>query len=141
LTRLPPPQDRVAPEAVAPSEPASPAPPVKPKGPDAARARTPSVQYVDVRSTDRGREYSLRVLTATEPRLFVLVIPGEAFVSGGIRFQDGPDLCFRRLSRDLTADPDLLPGDALEISAAEIRNYRVGQEQPAQERRKRGSAT
>jgi len=97
------------------------------------------VQYVDVRTTVLGREYTLRALGATEPRTFVLLIPEEAFTSRTIRFQDGPDLCFRRLQRELTADPDLLPDGDMILTADEISDYRAGREQPANERRRRGS--
>jgi len=102
------------------------------------RTSTPSVQYIDMRTTGLGREYTLRALGAAEPRVFVLLIPGEAFASRAIRFQDGPDLCFRRLQRELTADPDLLPDGDMVLTPEEIDNYRAGREQPSNERRRRG---
>ena len=112
-----------------------------PKRSEPTRARTPSGQYIDMRTTVLGREYTLRALGAAEPRVFVLLIPGAAFASHAIRFQDGPDLCFRRLQRELTADPDLLPADDLVLTDQEITDYRAGREQPANERRRRGSAS
>ena len=69
--------------------------------------------------------------------MFVLVIPNDAFASRAVRFQDGPDLCFRRLQRELTADPDLLPDGSMALTAAEISEYRAGREQPADQRRRR----
>jgi hypothetical protein len=101
----------------------------------------PSVQYVEVRTTELGREYTLLALGGAEPRLFVLLIPGEAFTSRAVRFQDGPDLCFRRLQRELTADPDLLPDGGMVLTAEEIGDYRAGREQPANERRRRGPSS
>ncbi len=98
------------------------------------------MQYVDVRTRADGREYTLRALSQAEPRTFVLLIPGEAFTSRAIRFQDGPDLCFRRLQRELIADPDLLPDGDMILTAEEISDYRAGREQPAKERFRRGPA-
>ena len=109
----------------------------KPEKAEPVRSRTPAVQYVDFRTTDLGREYTLRALGAAEPRLFVLLIPNEAFSSRAVRFQDGPDLCFRRLQRELTADPDLLPDGDMALTTEEISDYRAGREQPANERRRR----
>ena len=74
-----------------------------------------------------------------EPRVFVVLIPDEAFASHAVRFQDGPDLCFRRLQRDLTARPDLPADRGMVLSDEEIREYRAGREQPASERRGRRS--
>lgn len=104
-----------------------------------ARPPAPFVRFVDFRTTARGREYTLSASGAAEMRLFVLLIPEEAFVSRAVRYQDGPDLCFRRLQRELTADPDLPPGSGMVLTADEISDYRAGSEQPASERRRRGS--
>jgi hypothetical protein len=135
LTKPSPARVRIAPVAArAPV----PAPGVgAPERPEPARSRIPTVQFVDFRTTPRGREYTLRALGADEPRVFVLVIPGEAFDSRAIRFQDGPDLCFRRLQRELTADPDLPPDGGMVLTDEEIDDYRAGREQPARERRRR----
>jgi hypothetical protein len=78
---------------------------------------------------------------AAEPRVFVVLIPGEAFASHAVRFQDGPDLCFRRLQRDLSADPDLPADSDMVLSAEEINDYRAGREQPVSERRRRNAGT
>ncbi len=104
------------------------------------RSRPPAVQYVGFRTTASGREYTLCATGGLEPRLFVLLIPGDAFVSHTVRFQDGPDLCFRRLQRELTADPDLLPGGGLVLTREELLDYQEGRAQPANERRRRGPA-
>jgi hypothetical protein len=105
---------------------------------ETARSRPPAVQYVGFRTTTNGREYTLCATGGVEPRLFVLLIPGDAFVKHAVRFQDGPDLCFRRLQRELTADPDLLPGGGFVLTTEELLDYREGRAQPANERRRRG---
>ena len=137
LTKPPSAPARVAPAVAVPGEPKPAAVAAQPERTESVRARTPAVQYVESRTTTRGREYTLRALGAAEPRMFTLLIPGEAFSSHTIRFQDGPDLCFRRLQRELTADPDLLPDDGMVLTAEEIGDYRAGREQPANERRRR----
>ena len=137
MTKLLPAPDRLAPVVVAPHEPI-PAPGAELQDhAQPVRSRASAVQYVDFRTTERGREYTLRASGAADPRLFVLLIPGEAFASRAVRFQDGPDLCFRRLQRELTADPDLLPNGDMALTAEEISEYRAGREQPANERRRR----
>jgi hypothetical protein len=133
--------ERIAPVVVTASEPLSPSPSGAAAGAETSRSRPPAVQYLDFRTTAQGREYLLRALGSEEPRLFVLLIPDEAFASRAIRFQDGPDLCFRHLMRELTADPDLLPSQSMLVSAAEIGEYRAGREQPTQERRGRKART
>jgi hypothetical protein len=131
---------RPAPATIAAPQPALAPGDAKHERAEATRARTPSVQYVGFRTTANGREYTLCASGGNEPRLFVLLIPGEAFVSNAVRFQDGPDLCFRRLQRELTADPDLLPGGGFVLTSEELLAYQAGRAQPANERRRRGPA-
>lgn len=107
---------------------------------ESTRSRPPAVQYVGFRTTAAGREYTLCATGGLEPRLFVLLIPGDAFVQHAVRFQDGPDLCFRRLQRELTADPDLLPGGGFVLTPEELLDYQAGRAQPTNERRRRGPA-
>lgn len=90
------------------------------------RARPPALQYVGFRTTAAGREYTLCASGGLEPRMFVVLIPSEAFASHTARFQDGPDLCFRRLRRELTDDPDLLPGAGLVLTTEELLDYVQG---------------
>ena len=138
MAKLLPAPDRFAVTSV-PHEPSSVPRAGKPERAEAARTRPPAVQFVGFHTTDRGREYTLSASGAEEPRLFVLLIPSAEFESHSVRFQDGPDLCFRRLNRELAADPDLLPGGGMVLTSEELRDYRAGREQPAVERRRRGN--
>ena len=104
------------------------------------KLRPPAVRYLGFRTTADGREYSLRVASELEPRLFVLLITHEVFASREARFQDAPDLCFARLQRDLVADPGLLPGPRLVLTAQELREYRVARGRPSPGR-KRGTSS
>lgn len=88
------------------------------------RLKPPAVRYLGFRTTADGREYLLRVTDELEPRLFVLLITHESFAAREARFQDAPDLCYTKLQRDLVADPGLLPGRRLVLTAEEILEYR-----------------
>jgi len=102
--------------------------------------RPPAVAYLGFRTTEAGREYSLRVTGGLAPRLFVLLITHEVFASREARFQDAPDLCFARLQRDLAADPGLLPGPRLVLTAHELLEYRDARERRSPGRKRRSSA-
>lgn len=105
---------------------------------DKPRPRPPEVRYVGFSSTADGREYSFRVTDGIEPRQFVLLIGHEIFAAGEARFQDGPDLCYSRLQRDLLADPDLRPGPRLILTAQELLEYREARtRRPAGVKRRR----
>lgn len=106
----------------------------------AKRPRTPTVSYLGFRATEAGREYSLRVTDGLEPRLFVLLIPHEAFASGETRFQDAPALCFATLQGDLVADPDLLPHPRRVLTAKEMLAYRRDTLEKRSPGRKRGGS-
>lgn len=104
------------------------------------RPRPPAVRYLGFRTTADGREYLLRVTDELEPRLFVLLITHDSFASREARFQDAPDLCYARLQRDLVADPGLLPGRRLVLTAEEILEYRDARERrPPGRKRSRSS--
>lgn len=90
-----------------------------------SRPKPPAIFYVGFQTTRDGREYTLRVSGGTAQRVFVMLIENEAFASRAARFQDAPDLCFGRLQRELLADPDLLPGARLVLTAQELLDYQI----------------
>lgn len=99
------------------------------------------MSYLGFRTTRDGREYTLRASGAVEPRYFVVFIPHEVFASKAARFQDAPDLCFGKLQRALVADPELLPGARLILTAQELLEYRVaGEKRPPTRARTRPPA-
>jgi hypothetical protein len=107
----------------------------------AAKLRPPALSYVGFRTTDDGREYTLRVSDGLKARLFVLLVTREAFAARELRFQDAPDLCFAKLRRELLADPEMLPGARLVLTTRELLDYRHAQEKKpaARTRRPAGS--
>lgn len=87
-------------------------------------SRQPIVRYVGFRATTRGREYTMRVSDGLSSREFVLLITHESFASRETRFQDAPDVCSGKLRRVLAAEPDLLPGDCMAVTAQDLLDYR-----------------
>jgi hypothetical protein len=62
------------------------------------------VQYVGFTAGALVREYSFVVRDESgRPREYTLTIANEAFVSHRVRYQDGPNICSRRLRRELAA--------------------------------------
>ncbi len=113
--------------------------PPAPRSDGNAKPKPPAVRYVGFRTTDQGREYTCRVNDGLGERRFVLFIGHQAFASREARFQDAPDLCCARLQRELAADPGLLPGSPLALTAEELLDYRNVREHRAPGRKRRGS--
>jgi hypothetical protein len=87
---------------------------------------TTQVEYVDFTATKAMREYRLRVRRGTDVRDFTVAIPNEAFLSGRVRYQDAPDICFLKIQRELAAGEDgKLPARALRMTDQELEEYRV----------------
>ena len=105
------------------------------------KLKAPAVCYLGFRTTDDGREYTLRVTDGLERRLFVLLITREAFASREARFQDAPDLCFGKLQRELVADPGLLPGPRLVLTTQDLLEYRNARDKRPPVRTRRVSGT
>lgn len=87
---------------------------------------TTQVEYVSFKATTVVREYRLRVRRGEDTHEFTVAIPNEAFLSGRIRYQDAPDVCFLKLQRELAAGEDgALPPKALRMSDEDLEEYRV----------------
>jgi hypothetical protein len=42
-----------------------------------------------------------------------------------VRYQDGPDICFLKLQREMSACVDTLPALHIDVTDAELEDYRV----------------
>jgi hypothetical protein len=100
-------------------------------------ARPATVRYLGFECTSEGRTYHLRVDGGGDPRLVTVTVPSAAFESRKARFQDAPELCFARLHRELAANADLPDGLELEITPAEIDEYRDAQLRRSPDRKTR----
>jgi hypothetical protein len=94
------------------------------------------VEYVGFSVRGAAREYALRVWPNDgEPRDFTLVIPNQAFLSQRVRYQDGPEVCFLKLQRQLAACPTGLPPSHLGVTDADLEDYRITHTPKALQRR------
>lgn len=86
----------------------------------------PHVEYVGFSSNGPIREYRLLLRRVDDDSLtFTVVIPNEAFLAHRVRYQDGPEICFLKLQRDLLACTEGLPGERLTVTDAELEDYRA----------------
>jgi hypothetical protein len=84
------------------------------------------VEYVGFTTKGKAREYWLRARqTAGDVAEFTLVIKNEAFVSHRVRYQDAPDICFLKLQRELLACDGALPASRLDVTDADLEEYRA----------------
>jgi hypothetical protein len=87
---------------------------------------TTQVEYVSFKAIGAVREYHLRVRRGTDVHDFTVAIPNEAFLSGRVRYQDAPDVCFLKLQRELAAGEDgAFPARALKMTDQELEEYKV----------------
>ena len=86
----------------------------------------PHVEYVGFTTKGAAREYTLRLKqVGGESRDFVLAIPSAAFASQRARFQEGPDICFLKLQREIAAGGAALPPAYLLVTDADLDEYRL----------------
>jgi hypothetical protein len=96
-----------------------------------------SVEYLGFRTTAERREYLLQCRTGPEIHPYTVGIPHSAFAGGRLKFQDGPEISFLKLQKELEASADRPAGPDFTITDAELADYRTAHTAPA---RKRGPA-
>lgn len=63
------------------------------------------IQYVGFEAKAVRREYSYRIVDPRSgERTVVLTIANEAFLARRVRYQDAPEICYRKLQRELEAE-------------------------------------
>jgi hypothetical protein len=89
------------------------------------------LQFEGFESNATSREYTFTVREdATESRQFTIVIAHEAFTAHRLRFQDGPDVCSLKLRRELAMHANHPPISHIEITDAELEDYRASHAPP-----------
>ena len=84
------------------------------------------MEYVGFTTGDDHREYTLRVRPpGGEARLVVVAISSAAFLAHRVRFQDGPEICYLKLQRELAGEPQAALPARLEVTDADLEAYRV----------------
>jgi hypothetical protein len=97
---------------------------------------TTQVEYVNFTATEEVREYRLRVRQGADVHHVTVAIPNEAFLSGRVRYQDAPDVCFLKIQRELAAGEEgVLPALALRLTDEELEEYRASHTPKAPRRR------
>jgi hypothetical protein len=82
------------------------------------------LEYRGFRNTASFREYLVHARIGIEERDYVVGIEQAAFATHRVALQDGPDVCFQRLCRELSGGV-LAELGRLAISDAELAAYRA----------------
>lgn len=83
------------------------------------------VQFLGYEVKPQVREYTFSVREAsTDPREYTLTIPTEAFNDHLLRIQDAPDVCSRKLRRELAANANHPQETHYAITNADLEDYR-----------------
>jgi len=83
------------------------------------------IQYLGFNVAGNYRIYKYDVLDTKERREFSVQVQSEAFRSSGLKLQDGPDICFDRLKRELGAETQesRTEGHHLSIRGRDVAEY------------------
>ena len=94
------------------------------------------VAYVDFTATEAVRQYRLRVRLGADSHDFTVAIPNEAFLSGRVRYQDAPDICFLKIQKEIAAGEEgTLPSRALKMTDEELAEYKTSHTPKSSRRR------
>ena len=83
-----------------------------------------SLEYCGFRNVRDRREYILLAKLGTASSEYTVWIANSAFAAGHALFQDGPDICYQKLRRELV-NVELTDGQSLEVTASELQDYRT----------------
>jgi hypothetical protein len=83
------------------------------------------LHYTGFRIEHLGREYQFTLSGGTAPvRWFTVHIGAAAFRTGGLKYQDGPELCYGKLQVLLAAEQENGPvADSQQVTASDIAIY------------------
>ncbi|HVO09536.1 MAG TPA: hypothetical protein VMX54_02175 [Vicinamibacteria bacterium] len=84
------------------------------------------LEYRGFRNTELRREFLVHARIGGAERDYVVAIAHAAFADRRVSLQDGPDVCFQRLRRELSGGA-LAELDRLDISDDELVSYRAAQ--------------
>src|SRR5512143_531841 len=81
------------------------------------------VEYIDRRDVPEHREYRFRIYGLDGSTEVRMSIANVAFDAGRVRMQDGPDVCYQKLLRAITAGETPGPG-VIPIADGDLLSYR-----------------
>jgi hypothetical protein len=84
------------------------------------------LRYIGFKLQPRGRDYTYQLVgPKDETREFVLTISNHAFFARQIPYQDGADICYQKLRKELDSErPELPLKPHFTISDQELDAYR-----------------
>lgn len=82
-----------------------------------------TVEYVGFRTGPARREYVLRSHYGPETREYVVGIMHAAFRAGRARYQDGPEICYLKVLRELEASENAPGAEDFTITDTELADY------------------
>jgi hypothetical protein len=98
--------------------------PPQPAPPPTSRGRFVRVEYLDFQNLAEHRQYRFCAQSPDGWAEFRLRIELAAFGAGGVRLQDGPDVCYGKLLLAIAGGE--LPGaEAITIDDADLASYRA----------------
>lgn len=92
------------------------------------------IQYVGFQNGPETRDYTLTAHTGSGVCRFTVSIALAAFGPGGLKIQDGPDLCYRKLASELESG-EAVQGTGFTVGEADIASYREATAAPPPVRR------
>lgn len=102
-----------------PEPPALPLPKVVPAVP-----RRLAIQYLGFKEGEGRREYALSAQRGDESRRYTVWIAQAAFSERRALLQEGPDICYQKLSR-LLAGAEPIDSDCIAVTEGDLADYRV----------------
>jgi len=95
-----------------------------------------TIEYVGFRTSAKRREYLLRSHFGPESHDYTVGIALADFSAGRARFQDGPEICYLKLVRELEAQSaGATPGaDDLTVTDVELADYVTAHTTPGRSR-------
>ena len=88
-----------------------------------------TLEYLGFRNARDRREYLLCARLGPESCEYTVWIANAAFTAGHALFQDGPDICYQKLRREL-ADTELKGTHTVEVTKSELLEYREAHTPP-----------
>ena len=83
-----------------------------------------TIEYLGFRNADDRREFRLCARVGAEAREFTFWISHAAFAAGWALIQDGPDICYQKLRRELVG-AELAGESYVEVTRNELSEYRA----------------
>lgn len=99
-----------------------------PRRAEAVRPKaSPGIEYLGFRNVEGRREYLLQVQRGEQARRYTVSIELAAFAARQALLQEGPDICYQKLARELAgADPQAAGSDPQAAGSVPQAPERIG---------------